>query len=40
LIKKITNIPVHYEEFETEQVYIKSDDKTLDGFAFVRRRGT
>ncbi len=39
LIKKINDLPVKFEEFETEQIYIKSEDKNLDGFAFVRRRG-
>jgi hypothetical protein len=39
ITKSLEKIPVHFEEFETEQIYLKNEDKTLDGFAFVRRRG-
>lgn len=40
LVKDVSfYIPIKFEEFDMEQTYLKIEDKDLDGFVFVRRRG-
>jgi hypothetical protein len=40
LVKSVPqHIPVKYQEFDMEQTYLVNEDKGLDGFIFVRRRG-